>query len=67
MRSCQTVFFRTCLYGIGGKGTHAEVILEVEEEVLVFQPNHPGILGPGRRGLKVKPHENTVYETQTQT
>ena len=32
------------------QGAHAEVVLEVEEEVLVLEPHHPGVLGLDARG-----------------
>ncbi len=30
---------------VGGERPHAEVVLEVEEEVVVLEPGHPGVLG----------------------
>ena len=39
------------LDGVGREGSHAEVVLEVEEQVLVLEPHHPRVLGPvGRKG-----------------
>ncbi len=46
------------LDGVGGQGAHAKVVLEVEEQILILEPDHAGVFrldGPGQSGQDRKP------------